>query len=143
MESAVLRPDHLNIMNRTVAAIVVVLAVAAAAAAGFFLFRNSGPRGSVTVTLRLEVSPADQVGFVAAQANSARFKYESGKQAGVRPGLAQKLEVRTAPNTSVLEMRLGVQNREEGGRYADSFVRILQAQCGDGVQLKLVGLSVH
>ena len=130
-------------MNRTVGTVLVVLAVAGAAAAAFFLFKRSGPHGSATVTLRVEISPADQVTFVAAQANSARFKYQSGKKAGVKPALAQKLSVKVVPNSSIMEVLVGVETKEEGGRYADSFVRILQAQCGDDVQLKLVGLSIH
>jgi hypothetical protein len=130
-------------MNRTVAIVLVVLAVAGTAAGAFFLFKRSGPHGSVTVTLRLEVSPPDQVGFVIAQANSARFKYESGKKAGVKPVLAQKLQVNAMPSPAVVEMQLGVETKEAGGRYADSFVEILQAQCGADVHLKLVGRAVR
>jgi hypothetical protein len=130
-------------MNRPLAAVIVALMVAAAAAAGFLIFRNPGPRGSVTVMLRLEVSPAAQAGFVAAQAESARFKYESGRKAGVKPVLAQKLQVKPLPNTAQVEMELRVENKEQGGRYADSFVEVLQAQCGDEARLKLVGRSVR
>ncbi len=129
-------------MNRNLLAVIVVLALAGAAAA-FFHFRKSGPHASVTVRLRLEVSPADQVSFVAAQANSARFKYESGKKAGVKPVLAQQLRVKPVPNTPVVEMELAVETKDQGDRYADSFVEILQAQCGADARLKVVGCAVR
>ncbi len=130
-------------MRRSLATVVVVLALAAAAAAGFLILRRSGPHASVTVRLRLEVSPAEQVSFVVAQANSARFKYESGKKAGVTPVLAQKLQVKPVPNTSLVEMELGVETKDQGGRYADCFMEILQAQCGSEARLKLVGRVVR
>ncbi|MBI5387512.1 MAG: hypothetical protein HZA90_22870 [Verrucomicrobia bacterium] len=124
-------------MNRRVAVILVALAVMAAAL-GFIFFRDSGPRGSVSVTLRIAVTPTEQAGFVVKQANSARFKYEISQKAGLNPVLAQKLSARTFPNSSITEVKLGVETKDQAQRYAEAFVAVLQAQCGPEVQLSLV-----
>ena len=103
--------------------------------------RRSGP--PVTVTLRLAVTPGEQVEFVSGQANSARFKYLVGKQSGVKPGLAQRLSVKPVPNSSLVEARVGVLTKEEGGRYAGVFVETLQALCGKRAQLELAEQSIR
>jgi hypothetical protein len=117
--------------------VIVVVLAAAAAAAVLILSGKSGPRAPVTVKLRLEVSPPGQADFVIAQAHSARFKYEIGKKAGVKPVLAQKLTVKRLPKAPAVEMEVDVQTPEEGRRYADAFVEVLQSQCGDEVHLTL------
>jgi hypothetical protein len=127
-------------MNWKLAIVLVALAVAVAA---FFYFKKPGPRAVVEVTLRLAVSPVARTEFVVAQANSARFKYEMGKQAGVKPVLAQKLAVQTVPNTAVVEVRLGVETREEARLYAEAFVETLRAQCGAETQISLINRSVR
>ena len=126
-------------MNRISAVVLVALAVAVAA---FLLVRNNGPRAAVKLTLRLEVSPPAQTDFVVAHANSARFKYEIGKKAGVKPFLAQKLSARTVPKTALVEAQLRVETKEDARLYADAFVDILQRQCGTAAQLTLVDRSV-
>ena len=130
-------------MNRKLLTVLVGVGVVATAVAGFLIFRKTGPRASVTVTLRIAVSPSEQVGFVAAQANSARFKYEMGTNAGVKPILANKLTVKAVPNSALVEMQVGVQTRSQGWRYVESFVKKLQAQCGRKVQLTLKHQAVQ
>ena len=103
--------------------------------------RRSGP--AVTVILRIAVTPREQVEFVTGQANSARFKYLVGKQSGVKPGLAQRLSVKPVPNSSLVEARVGVLTKEEGGRYAGVFVKTLQALCGKQAQLVLAEPSIR
>lgn len=126
-----------SMKNGALIAVLVVLAVAGAVAAWVVLSTKPGVRPSVTVTLRVTVTPQEQAGFVAANANSARFKYEIGTRAGVRPLLSQQLTAKAMPEPGLVEMRVGVQSKAEAQRYADSFVEILQAQCGSAVELKL------
>lgn len=130
-------------MNRKPLIALVVLAIVAVVGAGVFYYRGSGPRASVKVALRLAVSPKDQAGHVAAVANSARFKYEIGKKAALKPVLAQKLAVNLAPDSSVIQVEIGVQTKEEGQLYADSFVEMLQAQCGGETKILLVQRSIR
>jgi hypothetical protein len=127
-------------MNRNLALILTTLAVAAAA---FFVFKKPGSRADVKVALRLAVSPEAQAGFVAAHANSARFKYALGKKAGVQPALAQQLAVKAVPGTAFLDAQLSVQTPEEARLCADVFVETLQAQCGAEAQITLVNRSVR
>jgi hypothetical protein len=119
------------------------LAAAFAAVAGLVLAGRSGPRAPVTVRLRLEVAPPGQIEFVIAQANSARFKYEMGQKAGVRPVLAQRLSVKRVPDTSRLDLKVDVGTPEEGRRYADAAVEMLQSQCGEEVRLTLTERRVR
>ena len=76
-------------------------------------------------------------------ANSARFKYLLGKQAGIKPALAQKLIVKPVPNSALLEASVGVLSKEEGRRYSDAFVQTLQALCGNQAQLALADQSIR
>lgn len=119
------------------------LVTVASVVAGFHIFRKTGPRASVTVTLRIAVSPPEQAGFVAAQASSARFKYEIGTNAGVKPILARQLTVKAVPNAALVEMQVGVQTKAQGRRYVESFLEKLQAQCGAEVQLGLTQQAVR
>jgi hypothetical protein len=125
-------------MNTKLKVVAALLALAVLAGVAILMVGNSGSHPAVTVTLRISVSPQDQSGFVAAQANSARFKYLLGKQAGVTPTLAQKLSVKPIPNSSILEAKVGVLTKEEGQRYATAFVELLQALCGKQVQIVLI-----
>ncbi len=120
----------------TVAAIVLL-------AGGVLLVGKNRSRPPVTVTLRIAVNPGGQSGFVASQANSARFKYLMSKQSGVKPFLAQKLLVKPVPNSPFLEAQVGVQSKDEGRRYTEAFVTTLQALCGRQVQLALAEQSVR
>jgi hypothetical protein len=111
---------------------------------GGYLLENRGhPRPSVTATLRITVTPGDQLDFVAGQASSAPFKFMISKEAGVPPALARNLEVKTVPDSSVLEVKVRVMSRDEGQRFAHGFVETLQNLCGKGVQLTLADQSVH
>jgi hypothetical protein len=111
--------------------------------AGAYLVGKARSHPTVTVTLRIAVSPNGQVDFVAAQARSARFKYLIGKQAGVKPVLAQKLSIKPVPNSSLLEAQVAVLTRDEGRRYAEGFVETLQLVCGRQAQLTLAGQSIR
>jgi hypothetical protein len=113
------------------------------AVAGCLISKKTAPRASGSVTLRIAVPPPEQADFVAAQANSARFKFEIGTKAGVKPILAKQLTVKAVPNSALVEMRIGVQTKDQGQRYVESFVEQLQAQCGQEVQLTLTHQAVR
>ena len=123
---------------------VISLVVACALGVGGTLFlvtHRSGPH--VTVTLRIAVTPEEQVGFVMGRAKSAQFKYLVGKQSGVKPVLAQKLTVQPVPNSAFIEARIGVLTEDEGRRFAEAFVPTLQDLCGQQAQLRLKAQSVR
>jgi len=123
---------------------VIIALVAACALVGgalFILKHRSGP--PVTVTLRIAVTPGEQVGFVTGRANSAQFKYLVGKQSGVKPVLAQRLSLLPVPNSAVVEARIGVQTADEGRRYVEAFVPTLQDLCGQQARLSLAAQSVR
>ncbi len=119
------------------------LALAGSLVMGALVVSKTRSQPAVAVTLRIAVTPADQSDFVTAQANSARFKYLVGRQSGVRPVLAQKLSVRTVPNTSLVEAQVRVLTREEARRYVDVFVPTLQEQCGGRARLALAGQTIR
>lgn len=102
---------------------------------------QSGP--AITVTLRIEVSPAERASFVEGQAKSARFKYLAGKRAGVKPSLAQQLSVRLVPASALLEAQINLPTREESRRYAEGFVETLQLLCGSQTKLALAEQTVR
>ena len=102
--------------------------------------RSAAP---VTVTLRITVSPLEQVGFVTGRANSAQFKYLVGKQSGVKPVLAQKLSLQPVPNSALVEARVGVLTLDEGRRYVEAFLPTLQDLCGQQAQLSLAAQSIR
>ena len=120
-------------------ALVVVVALA-----GVAVFVHKSPdRSAVTVTLRVAVTPGDQVDFVAGRGNSAQFKYLVGKQSGVKPVLAQRLTFKPVPHSSLVEARVGMLTQEEGRRYVEVFVPTLQDLCGQQAQLALAEQSVR
>jgi hypothetical protein len=121
----------------------IVLAALMAALVSFLYFRKTGPRPSVVVTLRIGVIPREQAAFVLGQANSARFKYELGKKAGVKPVLAQQLSVKPVPNLPLFDVRVGVETWEEAQLCTDLFVKTLQAQCGSQAKLTLVQQNIR
>ncbi len=100
------------------------------------------PRPPVTVTLRLAVTPPQQSAYVAGIANSARFKYVLGKQAGIKPALAQKLEAKAPANSPIVEARLGVLTKEEGQRCLEAFARTLQVLCGTQARITVIERSL-
>jgi hypothetical protein len=97
----------------------------------------------VTVTLRITVTPAEQVGFVTGRANSAQFKYLVGKQSGVKPVLAQKLSLQAVPKSALVEARVGVLTEDEGRRYVAAFLPTLQDLCGGQAQLTIAAQSIR
>jgi hypothetical protein len=130
-------------MNTKLKVFVALLALVLLAGVAILMVRNSGSHPAVTVTLRISVDPPDQSGFVAEQANSARFKYLMGKQADTKPTLAQKLIIKPLLNSSILEAKVGVLTKEEGQRYATGFVELLQALCGKQARITLVEQSTR
>ena len=119
----------------------ILLAVAGIVSLGVFVVHKARHRPAVTVTVRISVSPREQASFVAAEAKSAQFKYLMGKQAGVKPVLAQKLTVTAVPNSSRIEAQLEVPTKDEGRRYVEVFLETLQSLCGDQARLTLDGQS--
>jgi len=128
-------------MNRKIIAGILIGVIGCLVGVAFFVGKSRA-RPAVTVTLRIAVSPREQAEFVTGQANSARFKYLVGKQAGVKPLFAQQLTIKPVPDSEFLEARLGVATQEEAQRYAQAFVGTLQALCGRQVQLGLAAQSI-
>jgi hypothetical protein len=123
-------------MNRKVL-IATVLCLAALLVGGVLLLRRAGDRPPVTVIVRISVTPPEQSGFVAGQANSSRFKYLIGKQAGVNPVLAQKFRAKPVPNSALLEGQVGVSTKDEAERYVAGFIETLQLVCGTQAHVAL------
>jgi hypothetical protein len=126
---------------KTKAVITLLVAVALLSGALIILKHSSLP--TVTVTLRIAVTPSDQVDFVTARANSAQFKYLVGKQSGIKPALAQKLVSQSVPRSALMEARLGALTQEEGRRYVEAFLPTLQDVCGEQAQLGLSSQSIR
>ena len=133
----------LKTMNTNVKVILGFLAAALVASVVILAVRKSGSPAPVAVTLRISVAPPEQCSFVAAQANSARFKYLVGNQANVKPTLAQKLAVKPIPNSPIIEAKVGASTKEDAERYASGFVELLQALCGKQAQITLVDKSIR
>jgi hypothetical protein len=127
--------------TKSKAAIAIVAAVALLGAALVLLRHRS--TSAVRVTLQIVVTPAEQVTFVTARANSAQFKYLVGKQCGIKPGLAQKLALQAVPNSASVEARIEVPTEDEGRRYVEAFLPTLQDLCGQQVQLALASQSIR
>src|SRR5512136_2097179 len=104
----------------------VVVVVTGALLGGAIVTLRKRSQPAVIVTLRVSVTPAGQVDFVAGRANSAQFKYLMGKQCGVKPVLAQKLALKPVPHSSLVEARISVLTKDEGRRYVEVFVPTLQ-----------------
>jgi len=121
----------------------ITLVVVGALVGGALVVHKTRSRPAVTVTLRIAVTPGEQVDFVTGRGNSAQFKYLVGKQSGVKPVLAQKLSLKPVPNSSFVEARIGVLTKDEGRRYAGVFVETLQDLCGKQAQLVLAEQSIR
>ena|SRR5437016_6066932 len=129
-------------MNGKIIAVIVLVAVGVVVGGALFVGKaRSGP--AVTVTLRIAVSPSEQSGFVAGQANSAKFKYMVGKKSGVKPVFAQKLAIKTMPNSSLVEARVDVMTQDEARRYVEAFMETLQAECAGQAQVTLAQQSIR
>jgi hypothetical protein len=127
-------------MNWKVAGIALV--VVGVLVSGYLVLRKGHSGAPVTATLRVTVTPKEQLNFVAEKANSPFFKYLMGKKTSVKPSLAQKLEIKAVPNSSLLEAKVGVLTADEGQRYAAAFLEVLQDLCGKEAQLTLAEQSV-
>jgi hypothetical protein len=122
---------------------IIALAIVALVFTTIFLFGKKRSNAGVTVTLRLAVSPENQRDFVIRQAESAKFKYIVGTKSGVKPMLAQKLSVKTVPNTSLAEARIDVISKEDGQRYVAAFLETLQADCAGQAQVTLAQQAIE
>lgn len=118
-----------KVLISVVALVIVISAV--------ILVRHCGPGAGVVLTLQLVVTPETQADAVAAQANSARFKYEMGKHAGLAPRFAQSLSAERVPQAGRVKVQLAVPTRDAARRYAEGFVELLQKQCGPAVEIAL------
>src|ERR1039458_1583724 len=124
-------------MNGKIKAGIALVVVGALVGGGLIVHKTrSGP--AVTVTLRIAVSPGEQVAFVTGRGTPAQFKYLIDKQSGVKRVLAQKLTFKPMPHSSFIEARVGVLTKDEGRRYVEVFVPTLQDLCGGQGQLALV-----
>jgi len=121
----------------------IALGVVALIAVGIFAAGKSGSSRGITVTLRLAVSPEQQLDYVIRQVDSAKFKYIVGVKAGVKPVLAQKLSLKAVPKSSLADGRITVMTREEGQRYLEAFMETLQAECAGQAQVTLVQQSIR
>jgi hypothetical protein len=121
----------------------ITLVVVGALVGGALAIHKTRSRPTVAVTLRIAVTPGEQVDFVTGRGNSAQFKYLVGKQSGVKPVLAQKLSFKPVPHSSLVEARVGVLTKDEGRRYVEVFVATLQDLCGKQVQLVLTEQSIR
>jgi len=107
----------------------------------FLSRRSSGP--PVRVSIRIEVTPPEQSGFVAGQMSSSRFKYLAGKLAGVGPAIAQKLTVKPVANSPLLDAEVHMQTREEAQKYLAGFLETLQTVCDTQAQVALKQQSIQ
>jgi len=123
-------------MNWKVTSVVVVVVISALAG-GFYIFSKKHSSPPVKAVLRLTVTPTGQVGYVIEKTKSARFKYMLGKISGTDPFLAQQLALRPVPDSSLIEVEIGVRNKDEARRYAEAFVEVLQSLCGTQAQVAL------
>jgi hypothetical protein len=126
---------------KTITCILLLVAAALVGVTMVKLKKRSQP--AVTLTLRIAVTPAEQVDFVTGRGNSAQFKYLVGKQSGVKPALAQKLTLKPVPNTSLIEARIGVGTKDEGQHCVEVFVPTLQELCGRKAKLTLAEQSIR
>ena len=129
-------------MKTSIKAVIALVVVGALVGGGWLILKHRS-HPPVTVTLRIAVTPGDQLDYVTGRANSAQFKYLVGKQSGVKPVLAQKLSLKPVPQSSLLEVRIGVLSKDEARRYVEVFVPTLQDLCGQQAQLTLAEQSIR
>jgi hypothetical protein len=108
----------------------------------YLLFKHAHSGPSVTTTIRVSVTPPDQLDFVVSKANSALFKYMMSKKTGIKPA-AQQLVIKSVPGSSVLEATIGVMTAEEGKKYSDNFIDTLQDACAKQAQVALAADPAH
>src|SRR5271165_6597061 len=108
---------------------ILVLLLIAALTYGFASHRHKRTDLPVEVKMSVLVSPAEQMDFVMAQANSARLKDEAGQKAGIKPGVALRLSITSASNAPMFKVEGGADTRAEGEQFVAAFMDILQARC--------------
>src|ERR1043166_3642793 len=129
-------------MNRKVVTILVLLIVAGVCA-GFFLYKGKHAHPPVIATIRVRVSPAEKVDFVADKARSPYFKYSMMKKTGIKPALSQHLQIRQTPGSPELVGTIGIESSEDGRKYASGFVETLQEVGGKEAQVEKVDSPVR
>jgi hypothetical protein len=129
-------------MNRKFVTILILLIVVGISA-GFFFFKGRHARPSVTATIRINVSPAEKVDFVADKARSRYFMYLMMKKTGIKPALSQRLQIQQTPGSPVLAATIGIESSDDGKKYAAGFVETLQNVCGKDAEIALVDSSVR
>ena len=126
-------------MNRK--ALIAVALALVAIVGGYVLFKRSHSGPTATATIRVSVTPPEQLDFVVAKANSTFFKYLMFKKTGIKAA-AQNLVVKPVPGSGLLEATIGVMTSDEGKKYTDNFVATLQDACEKQAQVALVPGSV-
>jgi len=123
----------------TIAALIVVGIIVG----GLIIAVNKRAGSKITLTLRIQVNPVEQLDFVLRQASSARFKFLVGKESGVKPILAQKLSLTKVPKSSLAEARVAVMTRADAQRYVQVFIERLQAECAGQAQVTLAQQAIR
>jgi hypothetical protein len=123
--------------------IAVAVILVCCAGIGIILLARHKSAPPVELTFRIAVEPAQQVESVAKEANSAKVKYLAGKGAGVKPNLAQLLEIKALGNKGTIEARIELQTRDQADRYGQQLLQALRWQCGNKVQLHLEELTIR
>src|SRR5690349_15271569 len=116
-------------MNRKVVS-VLILFVLVGISAGFLISKRRHTHAPVTATIRISVSPAEKVDYVADKARSRYFMYLMMKKTGIKPALSQRLQIQQTTGSPVLVGTIGIESSEEGRKYAAGFVETLQETCG-------------
>jgi len=132
-----------HVVNMSPKVIASVTLIIVSFLAGYLVVCKPRLGRGLTTTLRISVTPREQLNFVAAQANSSLFKFVIGREAGLAPGLMRKLEVKPDSDSSVIDAKVAVRTRDEGQRFSKAFVAALQSLCGNQAQLSLASQAVQ
>jgi hypothetical protein len=109
---------------------------------GYVVFKRVHSGNAATATIRVTVTPPEQLDFVVAKANSTFFKYLMFKKTGIKAA-AQQLVVKPVTGSGQLEATIGVMTSEEGKKYTDNFVETLQDACEKQAQVALATRAVR
>jgi hypothetical protein len=129
-------------MNQKVVTVLILL-VLVGIAAGFIISKHRHTHAPVTATIRISVSPAEKVDYVADKARSPYFKYLMMKKTGIKPALSQRLQIQQTPGSPSLEATIGLESSEEGRKYGAGFVETLQDVCGKEAQVTMIESTVR
>ena len=131
-----------RLVNRKLGTIIALLVIGLVAG-GLIVLAKTRSAPPITVTLRIQVNPVEQLDFVLRQANSARFKFLVGKDSGVKPIMAQKLSLKKVPKSPFGEAHVNVMTRAEAKRYIKVFMERLQAECAGQAQVTLTQQAIR